>query len=416
MIPVISIASVSKRYRLGPGGRLHYKTLRDAIAERFRRGKSSAGQSGDHSILWALKDITFDVQQGEVVGVIGRNGAGKSTLLKILSRITFPTEGRITMTGRVGSLLEVGTGFHPELSGRENVFLNGAILGMSQREIRRKFDEIVAFSGIEEFLDTPVKRYSSGMAVRLAFSVAAHLEAEVLLVDEVLAVGDMDFQRKCLGKMNDVVKSGRTILFVSHNMAAVEGLCTRAVLLDHGRVACAGKVEEVIARYLTCNSEHQGSVDLTANAGGPLKRFRILDLSGRVMAAVSVGESAVFELEGATPERISNAVLVIGLDTLMGQRVATFSTHFQHKASFALQGPFHARCRFDNCRLRPGPYLLSIALKSTGAFVQRIRGIPLEIVAKDVYGSGRIQGPDKGVYLPEASWEITDVPATAGPG
>ncbi|MBU1693745.1 MAG: ABC transporter ATP-binding protein, partial [Verrucomicrobia bacterium] len=209
---VISIHTVSKLYRIGQG-RLRYKTLRDAIAEKVARGiRGGASLEKERSVLWALRDVSFEVQQGEVVGIIGRNGAGKSTLLKILARITYPTEGRITMTGRVGSLLEVGTGFHPELTGRENVYLNGAILGMGRREIRRKFDEIVDFSGIEAFLDTPVKRYSSGMAVRLAFSVAAHLEAEVLLVDEVLAVGDVEFQRKCLGKMNDVVRCGRTIL------------------------------------------------------------------------------------------------------------------------------------------------------------------------------------------------------------
>ena len=201
--------------------------------------------------MWAVKDVSFDVQPGEVIGVVGGNGAGKSTLLKLMSRITSPTEGEIQLRGRVGSLLEVGTGFHPELTGRENVFLNGSILGMGRREIERKFDEIVAFAEVEKFLDTPVKRYSSGMYVRLAFAVAAHLEPEVLLVDEVLAVGDMAFQRKCLGKMGQVSRQGRTILFVSHNMTAVKTLCTRAVLFEGGRLVADGDVDAVVDRYLT---------------------------------------------------------------------------------------------------------------------------------------------------------------------
>ncbi len=417
---VISIHTVSKLYRIGQG-RLRYKTLRDAIAEKVARGiRGGASLEKERSVLWALRDVSFEVQQGEVVGIIGRNGAGKSTLLKILARITYPTEGRITMTGRVGSLLEVGTGFHPELTGRENVYLNGAILGMGRREIRRKFDEIVDFSGIEAFLDTPVKRYSSGMAVRLAFSVAAHLEAEVLLVDEVLAVGDVEFQRKCLGKMNDVVRSGRTILFVSHNMAAVEGLCSRAVLLDHGRVACVGEVDEVLGQYLTRSVEHQGNIDLTAlpaGSGGLLKRFRILDKSGRPCAAIPLGESVLFELEGESPTRINNVVMNIGMDTLMGQRVASFNTHFQYRAPVTLQGPFRMQCRFENCRLRPGPYLLSLTLKSADNLLQRITAIPVEIVATDIYGSGKIQPQNKGVYLPEAVWlvEGTQSPKTGLP-
>ena len=200
--------------------------------------------------FWALRDVSFDVQQGEVLGIIGRNGAGKSTLLKILSRITEPTAGRVTLRGRVASLLEVGTGFHPELTGRENIFLNGAILGMSRAEIRRKFDEIVAFAEVEQFLDTPVKRYSSGMYVRLAFAVAAHLEPEILVVDEVLAVGDAEFQKKCLGKMGEVAKGGRTVLFVSHNMAAIRRLCSRVILLKNGRITQSGNVNQCIDTYL----------------------------------------------------------------------------------------------------------------------------------------------------------------------
>ena len=246
--PAIRVENLSKRYRITGGEKARYRTLRDTLSEAVRAPLRRLNR-GTTEDFWALKDVSFEVQPGEVVGIIGRNGAGKSTLLKILSRITKPTGGRVTINGRVGSLLEVGTGFHPELTGRENVYLNGSILGMSRREIASKFDEIVAFAEVEKFLDTPVKRYSSGMYVRLAFAVAAHLEPEILIVDEVLAVGDAGFQKKCLGKMQEVGQQGRTVLFVSHNMAAVEQLTELAVLLHVGEVLATGGSSEVIRRY-----------------------------------------------------------------------------------------------------------------------------------------------------------------------
>jgi len=253
---IIKVENLGKRYRIHhqrPTER--YSTLRDTLASSFsqllRRKAAARDLPSEKEDFWALKDVSFDVKQGEVVGMIGRNGAGKSTILKILSRITQPTKGRVILRGRVASLLEVGTGFHPELTGRENIFLNGAILGMTKAEIRGKFSEIVGFAGIEKFLDTPVKRYSSGMYVRLAFAVAAYLEPEILVIDEVLAVGDSEFQRKCLGRMRDVAQSGRTVLFVSHNMNAVENLCTRAILLEKGCVRQdSEKVRDVITQYL----------------------------------------------------------------------------------------------------------------------------------------------------------------------
>ena len=257
--PIISVENLSKRYIIG-----RQRDRRDALRHRLEGAlrapftwlRARVGEKRQRNDeFWALKDVSFEIKQGEVVGIVGRNGAGKSTLLKILSRITEPTEGRIRLQGRVASLLEVGTGFHGELTGRENVFLNGAILGMSKAEIRRKFDEIVAFSEIEKFLDTPVKRYSSGMYVRLAFAVAANLEPDILVVDEVLAVGDAAFQRKSLGKMNDVARSGRTVLFVSHNMAAIQSLCQRAVLLDSGHLAADGEAASVVRRYLSAGEE-----------------------------------------------------------------------------------------------------------------------------------------------------------------
>jgi lipopolysaccharide transport system ATP-binding protein len=266
-LSAISCELLSKKYAIGR--RERYRALRDVIAETVARPfrgsrKEKAG------LIWALKDVSFDVPEGKAVGIIGRNGAGKSTLLKILSRITKPTQGNVRVRGRVGSLLEVGTGFHPELTGRENIFLNGAIIGMRKAEIVRKFDEIVAFAEVEKFLDTPVKRYSSGMYVRLAFAVAAHLETEILVIDEVLAVGDVAFQRKCLGKMGDLSHSGRTVLFVSHNMQAVRSLCSEAIWLEQGQIKAAGSSAKVIEKYLDVASRNETSRDLnTALAAMP---------------------------------------------------------------------------------------------------------------------------------------------------
>jgi lipopolysaccharide transport system ATP-binding protein len=265
--PAIRVEDLAKRYRLGERNVLH-GSLRDALSRRVRRSlrRVRGGGRPQRDTIWALDHVTFEVSPGEAVGILGRNGAGKTTLLKILSRITDPTRGQAEVWGRVGSLLEVGTGFHPDLTGRENIFLNGAILGMRRREIVAKFDEIVAFAEVERFIDTPVKRYSSGMYLRLAFSVAAHLEPEILLVDEVLAVGDASFQRKCLGKMSDVAGEGRTVLFVSHNMAAIRSLTERALWLDRGRLVEVGPTSDVVSRYLAATDVPIGSgiVDLTS--------------------------------------------------------------------------------------------------------------------------------------------------------
>ena len=260
MSSVIVVECLSKKYIIDHQRQERYSALRDLIADSFKRGMNkllSRAHNGNadptHEEFWALKDVSFNVQQGDRVGIIGRNGAGKSTLLKILSRITEPTSGRVKIKGRVASLLEVGTGFHPELTGRENIFLNGAILGMSKVEIKKKFDEIVAFAEVEKFLDTPVKRYSSGMYVRLAFAVAAHLESEILIVDEVLAVGDMSFQKKCLGKMEEVGKDGRTLLFVSHNMATISNLCLKGIMLKKGGVLFQGEMSDTVLAYYQDN-------------------------------------------------------------------------------------------------------------------------------------------------------------------
>ena len=274
--PIISVKNLGKRYLLGLGGGERYRALRDVMANTVKNLFKRNKKNKDPQEIWALKDVTFDIRAGEKVGIIGRNGAGKSTLLKILSEITEPTEGEAHIYGRVASLLEVGTGFHPELTGKENIFMNGAILGMRRAEIKKKFDEIVAFAEIEKFLDTPVKRYSSGMYVRLAFAVAAHLEPEILLIDEVLAVGDAQFQKKCMGKMEDISKGGRTILFVSHNMASIMNLCQRTILLNAGRVEMDDHSQKVVQRYLETGSKVGGEViwpDIDKAPGNDLVRL-----------------------------------------------------------------------------------------------------------------------------------------------
>ncbi len=256
---IIKVEDLGKRYIITHEGRERYSALRDVLSRKAKKIISRPDKlKTDKEEFWALRGVSFEVQKGDTVGIIGRNGAGKSTLLKILSRITEPSTGRIEINGRIASLLEVGTGFHPELTGRENIFLNGAILGMSRAEIRTKFDEIVDFSGVEKFLDTPVKRYSSGMYVRLAFAVAAHLEPEILLVDEVLAVGDAEFQKKCLGKMDDVANKGRTVFFVSHDLSAINQLCRKGILLHHGTIKSSGTMREVVNEYLNLSTNQQG--------------------------------------------------------------------------------------------------------------------------------------------------------------
>jgi lipopolysaccharide transport system ATP-binding protein len=272
MKPIIRVEGLSKQYRLGTQ-REPYGSLRESLVRAMKAPFKSLRRNGrsTESTIWALKDVSFEVMPGEVVGIIGRNGAGKSTLLKILSQITEPASGQVDLFGRVGSLLEVGTGFHPELSGRENIYLNGAILGMKRVEIDSKFDEIVAFAEVEKFLDTPVKHYSSGMYTRLAFSVAAHLEPEILLVDEVLAVGDAEFQKKCLGKMSEVAEAGRTVLFVSHNMAAVQKLCPRSILLRGGQVEMDAETQSVIREYTNASSCKAGNFNISGRHNNPIK-------------------------------------------------------------------------------------------------------------------------------------------------
>jgi ABC-type polysaccharide/polyol phosphate transport system ATPase subunit len=322
-LPIIEIENLSKRYRLGSIGST---SIRDEFVRRWegfrsavRPGRGQDGSSANSREFWALKDVSFDVQPGEVLGIVGRNGAGKSTLLKILSRITEPTSGRARLRGRVASLLEVGTGFHPELTGRENAFLNGAILGMTRAEIRAKFDEIVAFAGVEKFIDTPVKRYSSGMQVRLAFAVAAQLEPEILIVDEVLAVGDAEFQKKCLGRMREVTSNdGRTVLFVSHNLYAMESLCSSMIHLDHGRLVGSGPSADVIANYVRQTMEPSAAQVDSKLLGG----LRLSTLCFSPEPAIA-GKPLQFKVGLVATERTVLADLHLLFFNTLGMRIAT---------------------------------------------------------------------------------------------
>jgi len=373
---VIRSEGLGKRYRIGdlPS---EYRTLRETIvdlakapyrmARRMIRGESAPRTQ----TIWALKDIDFEVKQGEVVGVIGRNGAGKSTLLKVLSRITEPSAGRVRVAGRVGSLLEVGTGFHPELTGRENIYLNGAILGMRHAEIEQRFDEIVAFSEIEKFIDTPVKHYSSGMFLRLAFAVAAHLTPEILLVDEVLAVGDDRFQKKCMGKMESVGKEGRTVLFVSHNMTAIHRLCPRVILLDEGRIRADGDTSEIIAEYLNADRSEADCKEWNNPETAPgdstlkLKRVRLLDRNRRVRSSFDIREPVWVEVEYWAFDTAQRFLPILMVNTEDG--ICAFETAANHDPAYSgktrKKGIYRSLCRIPGDFFNEGMYSIDVFIR-----------------------------------------------------
>lgn len=385
----VSITGLGKRYRLGQTlGRQGQVSFRELIAGSARRlatpGRRAARPAGPEE-FWALRDVSFDVGQGDVVGIVGRNGAGKSTLLKVLSRITEPTEGRVRIRGRIASLLEVGTGFHPELTGRENIYLNGAILGMSRSEVRTKFDEIVSFAEVARFLETPVKRYSSGMYVRLAFAVAAHLEPEILIVDEVLAVGDQEFQAKCLGKMRDVRNSGRTVLFVSHNLAAVRALCNRAVLLESGRVAEVGPTGSVLDAYVARQQSASEVIEPEPPRDGRprIARIRLMN------PALSHGDVLALELDVA-----AGGAEALGLDVRvhdeMGSPIAYASTHMSRDRVDAIAGTARMRITIGPLALGVGRYDVYFTLmKPHVEDVHDVREpLRFEVVHADPGGTG----------------------------
>jgi lipopolysaccharide transport system ATP-binding protein len=424
MKPAISVRGISKRFTLGVRGNNPYRTLRESLTSgtravrqwASRRLRGATVEENAAGELWAVKDVAFDVRPGEVVGIVGRNGAGKSTLLKVLSRITAPTAGEIQIRGRVGSLLEVGTGFHPELTGRENIYLNGSILGMSRWEIEKKFDEIVAFAEVEKFLDTPVKRYSSGMYVRLAFAVAAHLEPEVLLVDEVLAVGDMAFQRKCMGKMGQVSRQGRTILFVSHNMTAVKTLCSRAVLFENGRLTCDGDVDTVVDRYLT------GGLD-TARTGviaeeaprysdrpgeAYVRSVRLTDLADQPVNEVYFGQPFRVHFVCDVLKEIPNGLFEVSLSTQDGIHVTLATTRDGSAPPRRLApGRYEQSATFEGLRLLPRGYTIDVGIHhwegTTADYVQRT----LDFTVLRMAESGDDHYPwsvTRGLVRPTAVW------------
>ena len=371
----ITIENLGKRYTLGHQG-AQGDGLRHAIEGAVRAPiawlRSRWQRKLQHADFWALRNVSFQIQQGEVVGIIGRNGAGKSTLLKLLSRITVPTEGRICIDGRTASLLEVGTGFHQELTGRENIFLNGAILGMSRAEIVRKFDEIVAFSEIEEFLDTPVKHYSSGMYVRLAFAVAAHLDPEILIVDEVLAVGDAAFQRKCLGKMGSFAQSGRTVLFVSHNMEAVRSLCQRGVWLKDGRVHDDGKADEIVEAYFNSISSENSFSCANPDYGLTIQQVVLRNDKGKESSQFRPGEDLIVEISYDAQKRIERPIIALGVLGINGSCFTSNMLLDGHRPGF-LDGTGKISCTFRSIPLLPQSYTVKMIVRAANAKDQIIR-------------------------------------------
>jgi lipopolysaccharide transport system ATP-binding protein len=371
---VITVENLSKSYSLGAMRRGH--TLADAINDMFRRNKDVRAKENERRTLWALKDVSFQVRQGEVMGIIGRNGAGKSTLLKILSRIVSPTSGRAVIEGRVGALLEVGTGFSGELTGRENIFLSGTILGMSAAEITRKMDEIIDFSGIERFIDTPVKRYSSGMYTRLAFAVAAHLEPEILIVDEVLAVGDLEFQKKCLGKMNSMTKGGRTVLFVSHNMGAVSELCSHAVLMQRGQVHAIGETDDIVAEYarMQRGSDTGVSFDHSESAPASILSASITDAAGNVAATLDIADEVSLNITYKVREPLDSLQLSAVISRNMNEIICTFDTDEMEAIPFREPGTYRARCRLPGMFLKAGGYTIRLDIGTSDRLLMEVDG------------------------------------------
>ena len=419
--PIIEVKGLSKRYTIShEQGIGQYKTFRDTVMDTVKAPFRFIGgglPSSTKESFWALKDVSFDVEEGEVVGIIGRNGAGKTTLLKILSKITPPTEGRAVLRGRVSSLLEVGTGFHPELSGRENIYLNGAILGMTRREIDDKFDDIVKFSEIEKFLDTPVKRYSSGMYVRLAFAVAAHLDPEILLVDEVLAVGDAQFQKKCLGKMKEVSEAGRTVLFVSHNMDAIRRLCPRALLIADGRIQSDGSSDTIIGSYLLGGREEESGIRVYDDATAPgddyvrLRSIRLVNPAGQISSVFKIDECMSVEIEYEVLQQISDFYTHIRVLTQGGIIVFGSGGWDDESVEISnhLPGRYLARCVIPNNLLNQGSYSLTV----TGA-IPNVRYVFVEENVltwkiSDIGGAGGAISTRPGIIRPLLKWGVSVV-------
>ena len=420
MAPIIEIRNLSKRYKLGARRIRRTENVRELLQQAFVapfRGLSGRKLTKEQLYsFWALDNVSIDVKPGEVIGIIGRNGAGKSTLLKILSRITSPTEGWVTLRGRQASLLEVGTGFHPELTGRENIFLNGAILGMRKAEITRRFDEIVAFAEVEKFLDTPVKHYSSGMYVRLAFAVAAHLDPEILVVDEVLAVGDLSFQKKCLGKMGEVSRGGRTVIFVSHNMAAIEHLCLRGVVLHQGKLHYDGTAKEAIQFYLNSLSTQIGVghvVDLESVGGRRsavtplLKRLEFLAQDEQPLTeGLPLGSPLKVKVHFDLLQPTANFNVGLGFNNSYGQRIFTAHSVFEpNRWEEERVGRQVLSCEIPSFTLLPGEYAVKVSLELRGAQADAIEDVAkIRVLESDFYGTGRV--PWNGAFALKHRWYL----------
>jgi lipopolysaccharide transport system ATP-binding protein len=425
--PAIQIERLGKRYTIGQ--QQPYRALRDTVTDAmywpFKAAagavRGARGRNGHKPVrekIWALRDVSFDVAPGETIGIVGRNGAGKSTLLKILTRITEPTEGRALVRGRVASLLEVGTGFHPELTGRENVYLNGAILGMRRAEIKRKFDEIVEFSGVQKFLDTPVKRYSSGMSVRLAFAVAAHLEPEILLIDEVLAVGDAAFQKKCMGKMGSVAQDGRTVFLVSHNMEAITGLCRRAVWLDGGNVRADGEPERVIQEYLAATRGMGTGVSLAERkdrlGAGRLRftDFEIRDSQGNPITFIHAGDAVDLVCSYEAHEPLRNVSVYVVVKDHLDHDMLCFWSKLTGEDFEILPERGELVCRIPEFPLLPGVYGINIGASVNSATVSdsgdEVKdAATIEVITGDFFGTGRTSPPTIRFQC-RHSWRLED--------
>lgn len=410
----IEVHNLSKSYQLAGPSVGHYKTLRDVIGGAFQRRKNPDELSRE--TLWALRDVSFEVKEGEALGIIGRNGAGKSTLLKILSRITEPTSGRARLRGRVASLLEVGTGFHPELTGRENIFLNGTILGMKRAEITRQFDEIVAFAEVERFIDSPVKHYSSGMYMRLAFGVAAHMSPEILIVDEVLAVGDHEFQRRCLGKMNDVAHSGRTVLFVSHNMTAIEELCSHSILLKAGSIALSGPTHQVVAQYLA-SGEGESAWQIDANTeregtgSAVITKLELLDATAdKPMTALLFRQSFRLRIHYRANERLADPRLGFALLSDKGERVfQTETTELKFVISHLETGEGWIDCLVTSPNLLPGRFFFEAWIiervnVSFADHIHRVGSVEITVDPMQIEQMTYLAYPGRGRVFMDCRW------------
>ena len=398
----VRVDGIGKRYRISHQGEA-YGRLTESLSSAFRApfDRVQGKQRETSEWFWALQDVSFEIERGDVIGIVGRNGAGKSTLLKILSRITEPTAGVADLDGRVASLLEVGTGFHPELSGRENIYLSGSILGMRREETRRRFDEIVEFAEVEQFLDTPVKRYSSGMSVRLGFAVAAHLETEILIVDEVLAVGDAAFQKRCMAKMGDVSGQGRTILFVSHNMPAVEALCDLGILLDNGIVVSRGTATGVVNEYLQRTAELASSTlrDRTDRNGDGRLRFT------GVQSSLRTGSDGEIVLAYEGGRDLRNVEVSIGLFNSRGEGGAHFGTTSVGESFATLPDDGELVCRIPRMPLMPGPYVMNIYCTVAGTVADWVtEAATLTVDAGDYYGTGKLPPAGYGSVMISHQW------------